>query len=248
MPHEEILERKFRPGEDIEALDLDHFIYLEDKIRARVDALFPDILGKTSPREMVNPSRFDKAMAAYLLSRDDCPSEITRKNGWICVNWLRAMLYKHKPPSCPPPDFFQVNKGVEPEDRKRIVGFLSKNLHEHWPEIMKEMPMSAFENPDKIEDRLREAIVDEGDPEILKFKDDRPGAWEVVTSIMEYHPDKIQDAREILAKVKTGELASGEAYLEYFKKVVPNHQEIISEMQRQGAQGIHEDRAKVNLE
>ena len=96
------------------------------------------------------------------------------------------------------------------------------------------MANSAFKDPETIDEKLKELILGVDCPaDIRKLAFDRPSVFDILCSHYRYRPALIKVQRNLLRSVRSGQLSSQQGYYEYFRKIHPNSDTIIRDLQKE---------------
>lgn len=133
--------------------------------------------------------------------------------------------------TCEPEYLSQVRERIAQKGPN--VKFIGEMVKEYRSDIMKTFTVNDFENPDVIDNGLKDLILREAScPEnITKLSKERPSVFDIYASCHKYNPNFVSLAVK-LQNEKTS-AKSGMDYYEYFKRIHPNSKNIIRDLRMQ---------------
>lgn len=219
-------------------------------IRALVDEKLPLVLLGMQVDLLERSEDFDEAVADKILADPDRPAGIGgRKAVATAVAWCRARCGDRVPSAPPPPFLIEAAKapGGSP-----VPEYLMAQLKKHHREVMGRFKPKDFQNPNEVNTRLRDCIVEMKDkPEIVALVWEKwPLFFEWVASWDRYSPENVAIQRDALKMEATGKMTASETRTYVFKKYDPRGHEQLERalMQEAMKKAAASDTPTVNLE
>lgn len=225
-------DRKLKPGKDIEAISIDEFDRIVALLRLKVGKFTPIVIGKMNPRALKVPFAFDQAMGKHIAAQPGLPHEGLKdpRAAAEAVAWYRHAKWRHPQPKFPPPKLFEKD---DPK-HKEAMAVVAKHTEEDRQQVMTAtFGVKDFKDPEEVDDRVKDAILtEEGCPEsITDLSKMRPSAFANLASTFRYREDLVEINRDLIRRGKHKTKDGG--YSEAFKRIVPNADQMIADMQRQ---------------
>jgi len=168
------------------------------------------------------PEDFDERVADMILGDPDCPPEIKgRKDTSIAIAWVRAKC-GDRIPSVPPPAFL-IEAAQKYGAESTVAKFLMEGTRKHHRAVMSCFKPRDFANPNEVNTRLRDIIVNLKDkPDIVhRVWKLWPLMFEWVASWDRYTPENMKIQRDALTAELSGKMTSSETRTYVMKKYDP---------------------------
>jgi len=203
-----------------ERITLDEFDAAIPAIRALVDANMSLVMLGMQVDLLERSDDFDEAVADKILADPERPPEIvaSRRDVATAVAWARARC-GDKIPDVPPPAF--LIKAAEKDGAGSLVPqYITTALKTHHREIMGRFKPKDFQDPNEVNVRLREIILNADDrPAIItRVWEKWPFLFEWVASWDRYSPENMQIQRDALHGEITGKMTASETRTFLMKK------------------------------